>query len=151
MTLVPSHAEPAGHSTQLVRVVAVPPDVNEPTGHGLQRLALFALQKLSSPHCSHRPALARNQPARQNSHCVEPAVETVPAGHGSQLEAPCSGEKVPDGHLVWVLEPSHEKPAGHGLHAVRVVGVPSDVNEPTGHFEHRGALFALHMSSAPHL
>ena len=28
----PSHAEPAGHSTQVVRVIVVPPSVYEPAG-----------------------------------------------------------------------------------------------------------------------
>ena len=34
MMLVPLHAEPAGHLAQFVRVALVPPDVNEPSGHG---------------------------------------------------------------------------------------------------------------------
>ena len=121
---------------QLVRFDGEPPDVNEPTGHILQRLALFTLHVLSAPHSSHRPAIERNQPARQYSHCVAPGSEAVPGGQGLQLDAPCSGENVPDGHSVWMLVPSHEKPAGHELHAVRFVTVPPDVNEPKVHFEH---------------
>ena len=31
LMLVPLHAEPAGHSAQLVRVLLVPPEVNQPT------------------------------------------------------------------------------------------------------------------------
>ncbi len=43
MMLVPLHAEPAGHSAQFVRVALVPPDVNEPSGHGEHSDALFEL------------------------------------------------------------------------------------------------------------
>ena len=38
-TLVPLHADPAGHGVQLVRVVLVPPDVNEPPVHVSQFVA----------------------------------------------------------------------------------------------------------------
>ena len=38
-TLVPSHAEPAGHRLQLVRVVLVPPEVNQPTVQTSQLVA----------------------------------------------------------------------------------------------------------------
>ena len=38
-TLVPSHAEPAGQILQLVRLVASPPDVNEPELQTGQKVA----------------------------------------------------------------------------------------------------------------
>ena len=38
-TLVPSHEYPSEHLLQLVRVVVVPPDVNDPAGHVLHALA----------------------------------------------------------------------------------------------------------------
>ena len=60
MMLVPSHQEPAGHSSQRERVVLSPPEVDEPAGHVLQLLAL-ALRYLSSlPHGVHslEPAAA---------------------------------------------------------------------------------------------
>ena len=37
--LVPLHAEPAGHTMQVVRVLFVPPEVNEPAGHTRQLAA----------------------------------------------------------------------------------------------------------------
>ena len=43
MMLVPLHAEPAGHKAQFVRVALVPPDVNDPSGHGEHSEALFEL------------------------------------------------------------------------------------------------------------
>ena len=44
LALVPSgHFEPAGHSAQLVRVVFVPPEVKEPSGHTEHSTALFEL------------------------------------------------------------------------------------------------------------
>ena len=52
-TLVPLHADPAGHGVQLVRVVLVPPDVYEPAPHTEQFIALFALHRLSAPQSSH--------------------------------------------------------------------------------------------------
>ena len=55
MMLVPLHDEPAGHSEQLVRVVNVPPDVNEPTGQTWQCAALFELHSLSTPHSTQPP------------------------------------------------------------------------------------------------
>ncbi len=39
----PSHTEPAGHGRQLVRVVGVPPDVNEPVGQIEQLAARLSL------------------------------------------------------------------------------------------------------------
>ena len=71
-TLVPLHADPAGHGVQLVRVVLVPPEVNDPLVHSWQPTAWFALHRLSAPHSSQPPASERNVPARQNAHCVAP-------------------------------------------------------------------------------
>ena len=112
-TLVPLHAEPAGHRAQLVRVVLVPPDVNEPGGHGSHSKALFELKRSSEPHTSQPPLDERYVPARQNSHCVAPALDVVPAAHGSQSDAPGCAENVPAGHSSTMLVPSHDEPAGH--------------------------------------
>ena len=67
-TLVPSHAEPAGHTLHAVRVDASPPVVKEPAGHIEHSGALFSLYVLSLPHGSQRPLCDRNVPARQNVH-----------------------------------------------------------------------------------
>ena len=52
-TLLPSHDELAAHALHDVRVVDVPPAVNEPTAHVLQRLAFPALYLVSAPHAEH--------------------------------------------------------------------------------------------------
>ena len=44
MTLVPSHAEPAGQTLHVVRVVGSPPEVNEPSGHTEHSAASFELK-----------------------------------------------------------------------------------------------------------
>ena len=44
-TLVPSHAEPDGQPPQVVRVLAVPPDVKEPGPHASHAGAAFPLNK----------------------------------------------------------------------------------------------------------
>ena len=50
-TLLPSHEwKPAGHAEHDVRVVDVPPEVEEPAGHVLQLLAPAALNLSSAPH-----------------------------------------------------------------------------------------------------
>ena len=106
--LVPLHAWPAEHSVQPVRVVAVPPDVNEPRGHERQRGALFSLHVLSAPHSIQSPpSSGRYSPARQEVHCVAPAFEAVPGGQGKHVDAPGCGEYVPAAHLAWLLVPSH--------------------------------------------
>ena len=92
MILVPLHAKPAGHSAQLVRVVLVPPDVNEPGPHTEQLTALFALHRWSAPQSTQPPLSERYVPARQNTHCVAPASEVEPSPHVVQLDAPGSGE-----------------------------------------------------------
>ena len=51
--LEPSHGVPDLHSSQLVRVVDVPPDVDEPTGHNRQLAAPANEYLLSSPHERH--------------------------------------------------------------------------------------------------
>ena len=48
-----------------------------------------------------------------------------------------------------MLEPSHAKPAGHLLHAVRAVAVPPEVNDAGGHTVHLDAWFSLYRWSAP--
>ena len=92
LTLVPSHVDPAGHEVQLVRVVLVPPEVNEPTVHGSQVVAWFALHKSSAPQTSQPPLSESFVPARQNMHCVAPASDVEPSSHTVQLDAPGSGE-----------------------------------------------------------
>ena len=106
-TLVPLHAEPAGHSRQLVLVVLLPPRVYEPAPHVPQLSALLPLYLLSTPHSSQSPFADRYVPARQNEHCVEPSSDVVPSGQDVQLDAPESAEYVPAGHAVTLLVPSH--------------------------------------------
>ena len=43
---------------------------------------------------------------------------------------------MPAGHGDFLLLPSHEYPAGHTLHNVRVVAVPPDVIDPAGQTTH---------------
>ena len=74
-TLVPSHAEPAKHSLQVVRVVLVPPEVKEPPAHVEHSAALFELKRWSDPHSVQ---LAASGPA------------AVPARHGEHDDAPPS-------------------------------------------------------------
>ena len=92
MKLVPLHAEPAGHSVQLVRSVCEPPLVNEPGPQISQCSALFSLNMLSAPHGAHPTLSSRYVPARQNLHCVAPALDVAPVGQAVQLGAPGSEE-----------------------------------------------------------
>ena len=133
-----------------MRVVLVPPDVNELGGHAEQLVALFALHRLSAPQSSQPPLGESDVPARQNSHCVAPSSDVVPASHAVQLDAPGSDEYVPAVHGSATLVPSHAEPAGHSVQLVRVVFVPPDVNELGGHTEQLVALFALQRLSVPH-
>ena len=142
-TLVPLHAEPAGHRAQLVRVALVPPEVKEPSGHTKHSAALFELKRWSDPHSAHPPTAERNVPARQNEHCVAPALDVMSAAHAVQFDAPGSAENVPGAHSETTLVPSHAEPAGHGVQAVRVVWMPPEVKEPSGHTSQLGALFEL--------
>ena len=89
---MPSHREPAGHALQLVRVVGVPPDVNEPGGQRSHAAASFALNRLSAPHAVQFDASL---------------ADAVPARHGAHDDAPPSA-CVPGAHAVVALEPSHE-------------------------------------------
>ena len=104
-----------------------PPDVKDPGGQGSHSRALFELKRSSEPHDSQPPLAERNVPARQNVHCVAPALENVRVSHSIQLEAPASDEYVPAGHSATVLVPSHAEPAGHAAQLVRVVFVPPEV------------------------
>ena len=89
-------------------------------------------------------------PARQNSHCVAPALDVEPAAQTVQLDAPGSAENVPAAHSSMTLVPLHAEPAGPTLQAVRVVSSPPVVNEPSGHIEHAAASFELKEWSDPH-
>ena len=135
-TLVPSHAEPIGHSLQAVRsVVFVPPEVNQPAPHTAQLAAWFALHRLSAPQASHTATCpAENVPARHGAHDDAPLAALVPAPH-----ACCS------------LVPSHAKPGGQGAQFVRVV-IPSPpvVHEPAGHALQLLAPASLYRLSLPH-
>ena len=130
---MPSHDEPAGHTLHDVRVVLVLPEVKEPGEHAEHFAALLELYRLSAPQSSQPPSSDRNVPARQNTHCVAPALDVEPASHVVQLDAPGSAEKVPAAHSAIALVPLHAEPAGHSAQLVRVVlVVPPDVNEPNG-------------------
>ena len=132
--LVPLHADPAGHGVQLVRVMPVPPEVNEPAGHVSQVAASFELHRLSAPQASHPLWSARRcVPARHDAHDDAPAPEYVPASHA-----------------VTMLVPSQRDPAGQGSQRDRVVLSPPDVNEPLGHVLQPLALALRYLSSLPH-
>ena len=134
MTLVPSHAEPAGQTLQLVRVVSSPPDVNQPASHTEHCAAEFSLHRSSAPHASH-PLWSdrRYVPAKHGAHDIAPSAEYVPLPHG-----------------VIVLEPSQKDPAGHGEQALRVVLSPPEVLEPDGQSLQLLAPAALYFVSSPH-
>ena len=57
-TLLPSHTSPAGHASHEMRVVDVPPAVNEPAVHVLQLAAPAVLNLVSPPHgvCTLEPS-----------------------------------------------------------------------------------------------
>ena len=50
---------------------------------------------------------------------------------------------VPAAHGVWVELPSHEWPASHAVHVVRVFTVPPLVNDPARHVSHQALAVAL--------
>jgi hypothetical protein len=52
--LLPSHDEPGGHAVHEVRVVKLPPAVNEPAAHVAQLLATAVLYLASAPHAEHK-------------------------------------------------------------------------------------------------
>ena len=105
-TLVPSHCDPAGHSRQIVRVVAlVPPIVNEPAEQSSHSAALSVLYMLSAPHEVHSAAPAFDHlPAKHEEHTCAPPLAYVPAAQSIVLSVP-----------------SHEKPAGHATHTSELV------------------------------
>ena len=114
---MPSHAEPAGHSTHVVRsALELPPSVYEPSGQTEQLGAALSLYRWLAPH------------ARQPSAC---APDHVPGKHGEHDSAPTSAN-VPAAHGVAVLEPSQANPAGQGSQLARVAAVPPAVSEPAG-------------------
>ena len=82
-------------------------------------------------------------PARQNSHCVAPALDVEPAAHAVQFDAPGCAEYVPAAHSSTMLVPLHAEPAGHRAQLVRVTRVPPEVKEPIGHTSQIAALFEL--------
>ena len=94
LTLVPSHMNPAGQTLQAVRVVMVPPDVNELGGHVRQVAAPFSLHSSSAPHSVQFAAIAADH---------------VPARHGVH-ERPPPAALVPAAHAVRTLVPSHAYP-----------------------------------------
>jgi hypothetical protein len=51
---------------------------------------------------------------------------------------------------VCVLVPSHDEPAGHAVHEVRVVEVPPAVREPAPQVAQLLAKLALNLVSVPH-
>ena len=119
---------------QLVRVLVVPPDVNQPAPHTEHSAAEFSLHRSSAPHESH-PLWSDRR--------------LVPAKHGAHDIAP-SPEYVPLPHCVTVLEPSQKDPAGHGEQVVRVVLSPPEVLEPDGQSLQLLAPAALYFVSSPH-
>jgi hypothetical protein len=169
-TLEPSHEEPALHALHVMRVFVVPPAVKEPAVHVLQLRAPAALYLVSLPHgvCTLEPS--HEEPALHALHdvrvlAVPPAVK-APAAHVLQLPAPALLNLVssphaehallppvanePALHGVWTLEPSHEEPALHALHVMRVFVVPPAVKEPAVHVLQPLALEVLNFVSTPH-
>ena len=112
--LVPSHENPAGQSLQLVRVVSVPPDVNEPRGHTVQFGAVCSLHMLSAPHSVQSRAKAPDHlPDKHGEQSGEPPPANVPASQGVGMDEPV--QKEPGGQ-AWHLPPkllaSKKVPAG---------------------------------------
>ena len=100
MALDPLHCEPAGHSVQLVRVVAVPPDVNEPSRHVKHPSASFPLYSLSAPHFVQFAALCtENVPARHGEQDDAPSSAYRPGAQSEQLVA-CAPENCPGSHTA---------------------------------------------------
>ena len=133
-TLVPSHEKPAGHGLHAVRVVSVPPDVNEPGSHFLHAEALFSLHMLFMPQSTQSPPLpGRYVPARQGSCADAPRGQKLPLSQVTHAVDPLETWKLPAVHAVhsdwrviavnepgthgeWVVEPvAHEEPAGHAV------------------------------------
>jgi hypothetical protein len=117
-----------------VRVIAVPPAVDDPEPHVAQLLAPLALNLESPPHgvCVLPPS--HEWPASHLAHEVRlvdvpPAVK-FPEPHVAQLLAPLALNLESPPHGVCVLPPSHEWPAAHLTHEVCVPDVPPTVNEP---------------------
>ena len=82
-----------------VRVVLVPPDVNEPAGQIEQFLASLSLHASSAPH---------------SMQASDPASDHVPARHGEHSGEPLPAY-VPAAQRVW-FSPLHAYPAGHVVH-----------------------------------
>ena len=153
--LLPSHVYPGGHVLHEVCVLeSTPPPVNKPTPQVLQVVALPVLYILSSPHglLLLRPSHLNpgwHAPHEVRVDEVPPAVKD-PAPHVLQLAAPLALYTVSPPHGVCTLEPSHEDPALHALHDVRVFAVPPAVKEPAVHVLQLRAPAALYLVSLPH-
>ena len=183
--LVPSHHEPAAHSEHADRVVDVPSEVNDPTGHSVQLVAPRAEKKLSSPHGtqSTRPP-ALNLPASHGvvtlvpSHdiplghathpdrmVVDPPVVIDPAAQVEHATAPATeyfssllhsrhallpaALYLPATHVTMVLVPSHRSPARQRAHVSRMFVLPPDVNDPVAQSSHLPAPSPENVFSAP--
>ena len=92
-----------------------------------------------------------NQPGRHVLQLPAPPVEyLLSAPHDEQTMLPWA-LNLPAGQLTTTLEPApHALPAGHALHAERVVLVPPDVNEPAAQTPHAFAPAAANIVSLPH-
>ena len=84
-----------------------------------------------------------------SSHVAASGPDEVPARHGEQDDAPCSAY-VPASHIVLVLVPSHDDPAGHASQLVRVVLLPPDEKKPPGHVLQLVAPASLYFLSLLH-
>jgi len=107
--LEPSHAYPAGHAEQVVRVSSVFPDVYEPEVHVEHSDFPLSLYSLLVP---------------QLKHVVAPTPENLPAGHTLLELVPSHVEPAAHfSHPVWVVRepPVVLKPGEHSAH---VLGVP---------------------------
>ena len=103
-----------------MRVVVVPPCVQDPGGHTTHSIDCDEVEYwLSYPHPEHL--------------CC-PDVEYVPASHGTDVLDPST----------------HALPAGHDEHSVRVVATPPLVKDPIGHVSQILAPASAYFLSFPH-
>jgi hypothetical protein len=134
-TDVPSHLLPAGQEVQVVRVLALLPEVKLPAAHVVQVLAPIALKRESSLQAEHvaMPDCDAKAPAAHCVHVLDPAAATDPALH-----------------LVIVENPSAVCPGGLLVHALRVPLSPPEVYDPAAHVSHLAAPADDHLLSLPH-
>jgi hypothetical protein len=122
----PGHAEPAGQRVQLVRVVSVPPLVNQPTAHVPQATAPPALNLLPASQSVQVSLVAATAALkRPAAHAVQDEVAVafchLPAGQSAHALDPAVAENVPASQAVQVAlaalicATGAWRPAAHGV------------------------------------